>query len=214
VPRFLVGEELASSREEVEVLIAHPADRDRPLVALALDPGAGGSVATSGNSERGITVGGERRSHLLDPRTGEPAPDFGSLTVWAPTALRADCLSTGLYVLGPEAALAWAAERPGVEVLILRVARAGASGAGEGVEVLATSGLEGRLRVLDPEGVTRIAFGLDRTPGSVPGNEERRGAGATDGVEAGTARRSPSDRGHRVGARRPHDPEESIYVPF
>jgi thiamine biosynthesis lipoprotein len=200
--------------EPFDVVVAHPADRDRPLVALALDPAAGGSVATSGNSERGITVGGERRSHLLDPRTGEPAPDFGSVTVWAPTALRADCLSTGLYVLGPEAALAWAAERPGVEVVILRVARAGASGAAEGVEVLATSGLEGRLRVLDPEGVTKISFDLDRTPGGVPGNEERRGAGATDAVEAGTARRPPSDRGRSVGARRPHDPQESIYVPF
>jgi hypothetical protein len=205
---------VVGNQASFQVAIAHPADRRRPLVALALDPAAGGSVATSGNSERGITVAGERRSHLLDSRTGEPAPDFGSLTVWAPTALRADCLSTGLYVLGPEAALAWAAEHPGVEVVVLRAARGGSGGAGESVEVLATPGLEGRLRVLDPVGVTRIAFGWDRTPGNAPGNEKRRGAGATDAVEAGTARRSPSDRGHRVGARRPHDPEESIYVPF
>ncbi|HUP42846.1 MAG TPA: FAD:protein FMN transferase, partial [Thermoanaerobaculia bacterium] len=214
-PTLRVGE---GTRERgviqwTEVLIAHPADRNRPLVALALDPALGGSVATSGNSERGITVGGERRSHLLDPRTGEPAPDFGSLTVWAPTALRADCLSTGLYVLGPEAALAWAAEHPGVEVVVLRAAPTADRASAGRVEVLATPGLEGRLRVLDPEGVTKISFGLARTPGGVPGNEARRGAGATDAVEAGTARRPPSDRGRSVSARRPHDPQESIYVP-
>jgi thiamine biosynthesis lipoprotein len=210
----LGGQVAALPDRSLEIAIAHPGDRDRPLVALALDPALGGSVATSGNSERGITVAGERRSHLLDPRTGEPAPDFGSLTVWAPTALRADCLSTGLYVLGPEEALAWAAAHPGVEVVVLRSeggrgdARAGA------VEVLATPGLEGRLRVVGAESVTAFSFGLDSTPGVVPGNEERRGAGASDAVEAGRARRPPSDRGRRVGARRPHDPEESIYVPF
>jgi len=216
----LGGQVAVLSRSPAEVLIAHPADRNRPLLALALDRAAGGSVATSGNSERGITVAGERRSHLLDPRTGEPAPDFGSVTVWAPTALRADCLSTGLYVLGPEAALAWAAAHPGVQVVVLRqvpaAGRAGETGAeGAGaVEVLATPGLAGRLRVLDPTSVTEISFGLDSPPGVVPGNEERRGAGASDAVEAGRARRPPSDRGRRVGARRPHDPEESIYVPF
>ena len=206
--RQVVGEELVSSRVEVEaaiahpadrdrplmaldLAIAHPADRDRPLVALELDPSAGGSVATSGNNERGITVAGERRSHLLDPRTGEPAPDFGSLTVWAPTALRADCLSTGLYVLGPEAALAWAAAHPGVEVVVLRSERGPGDARAGAVEVLATPGLEGRLRVVGAESVTAFSFGLDSTPGVVPGNEERRGAGASDAVEAGRARRPP-----------------------
>lgn len=195
------------SSEGSEVTVAHPDDRERALVSLRVDPGEGVSVATSGNSERGITVAGERRSHVLDPRTGEPAPDFGSLTVVAPTAFRADCLSTGLYVLGPEAALAWAAERPGVEVVALR------SGEG-GVEVLATPGLEGLLRVLEAEAVTRIVFDQDSPPAVEAGNEKRRGAGASDAVEAGTAHRPPADRGRRASTRRSHDPQESIYVPF
>jgi thiamine biosynthesis lipoprotein len=104
----------------------------------------GGSVSTSGNGERGIVVEGERLGHILDPRTGAPAPDFGSLTVWTADPLRADCLSTGLYVLGPEWALAWAAAHPGVEVLVLRTD-------GGQLRALASPGLRGRLRSLDPE---------------------------------------------------------------
>lgn len=103
-------------RDRWRVAVADPQDRQRAVVAFAVD---GGSVATSGNSERGITVDGHLRSHLIDPRTGRPAVDFGSLTVWADNPLRADCLSTGLYVMGPDAALAWAARHPGVEVLVL-----------------------------------------------------------------------------------------------
>jgi len=120
------------------VPVADPRRRDRPVVALLLD---GGSVSTSGNSEQGIVVEGERLGHILDPRTGRPAPDFGSMTVWAADPLTADCLSTGLYVMGPEAALAWAADHPGVEVVALRPA-------GGKLEALATPGLEGKIFAL------------------------------------------------------------------
>lgn len=120
------------------VPVADPRLRDRPVIALTID---GGSVSTSGNSERGIVVDGERLGHILDPRSGRPAPDFGSLTVWTADPLRADCLSTGLYVMGPEPALGWAADHPGVEVLVLRPR-------GERLEALASAGLEGKLEVL------------------------------------------------------------------
>ena len=124
-----------------------------PSLALSVD---GGSVSTSGNSERGIEVAGEHLGHILDPRTGEPAPDFGSLTVWTADPLRADCLSTGLYVLGPERALAWAAAHPGVEVLVLRRS-------GSRLRALASRVCGGRLRSLDPE--IEIEFGnLRRRP--------------------------------------------------
>lgn len=88
--------------------IADPDHRDRPALAVTIDQG---SLSTSGN--------GVHPGHLLDPRTGEPATDFGSLTVWADDPLRADCLSTGLFVLGPEKALAWAEAHSDVEVAIL-----------------------------------------------------------------------------------------------
>lgn len=128
------------------VPVADPRRRDRSVMALSID---GGSVSTSGNSERGIEVNGRRLGHILDPRTGEPAADFGSLTVWTADPLRADCLSTGLYVLGPERALRWAAQHRGVEVLVLRPE-------GNRLKALATPGLKGRLETLDPE--VEIAF--------------------------------------------------------
>jgi thiamine biosynthesis lipoprotein len=130
------------------VPLADPRRRDHPVVALSID---GGSVSTSGNSERGVEVDGRRLGHILDPRTGEPAPDFGSVTVWTADPLRADCLSTGLYVLGPERALRWAASHPGVEVLVLRVE-------GDRLQALASPGLKGRLKTLDQE--VEIEFGI------------------------------------------------------
>jgi len=137
----LGGQILLLGQEAASVAVAHPRHRDRPLLELRLLPGR--SLATSGNSERAIRVGGRRRGHLLDPRTGRPAPDFGSLVVEADSALAADCLSTGLYVLGPEAALAWAASRPDVEVLVLEEH--------DGVlRVRATPGLARRCRSLVP----------------------------------------------------------------
>jgi FAD:protein FMN transferase len=120
------------------VPVADPRQRDRDVVALSI---AGGSVSTSGNSERGIRVNGEKLGHILDPRSGEPAADFGSLTVWTRDPLEADCLSTGLYVMRPEPALAWAAAHPGVEVLVLRPR-------GNRLEALASPGLRGRLERL------------------------------------------------------------------
>jgi thiamine biosynthesis lipoprotein len=121
-----------------DVPVADPDRRDRAVVSLSIDRG---SVSTSGNSEK--------PGHLLDPRTGEPAPDFGSMTVWAEDPLRADCLSTGLYVLGPDRALAWAAAHPDVEVLVLR--REGGK-----LEALASPGLKGNLERLTSEVAIRF----------------------------------------------------------
>ncbi|MCH9647964.1 MAG: FAD:protein FMN transferase [Deltaproteobacteria bacterium] len=125
------------------VSIAHPHRRQLPVVDLQL---TSGSVATSGNSERGLAFGslegeGPRTSHILDPATGNPVPDFGSVTVVTASALEADCLSTGLYVMGPQRALGWAKGHPGVEVLVLEFRD-------EKLTARATSGLKGRLTVL------------------------------------------------------------------
>jgi thiamine biosynthesis lipoprotein len=106
----LGGQVLAVGSDTAEqpwrVPVAHPRDRQRTVAELGL---TSLSVATSGNSERSREVEGRRIGHILDPRTGEPAPDFGSVTVVAPSALVADILSTALFVLGPEEGLALAA---------------------------------------------------------------------------------------------------------
>jgi FAD:protein FMN transferase len=123
--------------------LADPRDRARPVLELECAPG---SLSTSGNSERGIRVDGMRLGHLLDPRTGEPAPDFGSLSVWAPDATAADCLSTGLYVLGPEAAFRWRATAGAdIELVVLEPRPDGSLAA------RASARLRGKLRALVPE---------------------------------------------------------------
>jgi thiamine biosynthesis lipoprotein len=85
------------------VTIAHPGRRGVPVVSLFL---SNASLSTSGNSERARSVGGRRIGHLLDPRTGRPAEDFGSASAIAASGLVADILSTAFFVLGPEAGLA------------------------------------------------------------------------------------------------------------
>jgi thiamine biosynthesis lipoprotein len=88
--------------------IAHPLDRDRPVMQIEL---SSGSVSTSGGSERDVYLGDVRIGHILDPRTGRPASFSGSVVVWHQQALVADILSTALYVMGPEEGLRWAEAR-------------------------------------------------------------------------------------------------------
>ena len=91
------------------VALAHPAQRDRPVAELQI---AAGSLATSGGSERTLTLAtGDRIGHILDPRSGAPVVRPDSVAVWHPSAFAADVLSTALYVMGPDAGLAWAAAR-------------------------------------------------------------------------------------------------------
>ena len=67
-----------------------------------------GSISTSGFSERSGKVGGRLINHILNPASGLPVEPFGSVTVWHPSALVADILSTALYVMGPEKGYQWA----------------------------------------------------------------------------------------------------------
>ena len=90
------------------VAIADPRHRDIPVLHVRM---TGGSLSTSGGSERDLTVNGARVAHHFDPRTGRPATFDGSVTVWHTRGLVADILSTALYVMGPEAGRRWAETR-------------------------------------------------------------------------------------------------------
>jgi len=87
--------------------VAHPDRRSESVATLSIHDR---SVSTSGSSERG--------SHILDPRTGRPVEQWGSVTVVDVDALAADVLSTALYVMGPLDGLAWA-EQAGIAALFL-----------------------------------------------------------------------------------------------
>jgi thiamine biosynthesis lipoprotein len=69
------------------------------------------ALSTSGDYQQYFERGGVRYHHILDPRTGEPVRGTRSLsTVGRFSGLDSDILSTALFVSGPDAALAYAAE--------------------------------------------------------------------------------------------------------
>ena len=88
--------------------IADPQRRDRSVATVMLRDA---SLATSGNSERAITIDGEPIGHVLDPHRMEPAPFSGSVTVIERDGTAADALSTALFVMGPERGVEWAESR-------------------------------------------------------------------------------------------------------
>ena len=60
------------------------------------------AVASSGDYQRFVVLGGVRYGHIIDPASGvPPAPDY-AVTVVAPTAVAADWLSTSAFLRGPE----------------------------------------------------------------------------------------------------------------
>ena len=77
----------------------------------------GEGVATSGNYERFVEMGGVRYAHIMDPRTMKPVTGMASVTVVAPTAMLADGLSTTLFVLGVEEGAEFLKGYPGCEAV-------------------------------------------------------------------------------------------------
>ena len=92
---FDFGGQILSWGTAREVGVADPGERSRERLRVVLAGSA--SLSCSGCSERG--------RHLLDPRSGAPCPDWGSVAVVAADGLEAEVLSTALYVHGPEAGL-------------------------------------------------------------------------------------------------------------
>jgi thiamine biosynthesis lipoprotein len=83
--------------EPWSVGVRHPRDPQGLIETLLVSDAA---VCTSGDYERRTPDGGSGH-HLLDPRTGAPAPACASVTVVAPAAMVADALATAAFVLGP-----------------------------------------------------------------------------------------------------------------
>jgi thiamine biosynthesis lipoprotein len=85
------------------------------------------------------TSGDYRRyHHIIDPATGEPSLGCRSVTIVTSSATIADGLSTGVFIMGPEAGMALIEKLPDVEGVIVSSKN----------EVLVSSGLKGRLTVL------------------------------------------------------------------
>jgi thiamine biosynthesis lipoprotein len=78
------------------------------------------SLATSGDYRNFFLQRGARRSHVIDPRTGYPvANGVVSVTVRAPTCMRADGLATAVMVMGERDGLALVERLPDVEAFVV-----------------------------------------------------------------------------------------------
>lgn len=108
-----------------------------PLATLDLRDGE--AIGTSGDYQRYFELGGRRYSHLLDPRTGEPALGTQSLTVLIPPAadagMRSDVLTKPLFVAGDR----WV--EPARRLDVTQVLRVDALG-----RIYVTAAMQGRLR--------------------------------------------------------------------
>jgi thiamine biosynthesis lipoprotein len=99
-----------------EIAVRNPFDASSPLGTIRL---RNRGLGTSGTVFQQFVVDGKAYGHLIDPRTGEPAEGPASVTVAAPTAALADALSTAFYLLGAEAAHAYAERHPEIGVVIV-----------------------------------------------------------------------------------------------
>ncbi|SKA19381.1 DUF2271 domain-containing protein [Sediminibacterium ginsengisoli] len=91
-------------------------ENDDPVASLLISNKA---VATSGNYRRGVQIGNNWYSHIVDPRSGQPAGNIISATVVASNATDAGALATAFNVLTPEESKALAAGLPDVEYLLI-----------------------------------------------------------------------------------------------
>lgn len=82
--------------------IADPNGKRNPFSHLAITDMA---VATSGNYEKYITIGGKKYSHTINPKTGLPVTGIKSVTIICPNAEIADAMATPVMVMGIEAGL-------------------------------------------------------------------------------------------------------------
>ncbi|MET0464945.1 MAG: FAD:protein FMN transferase [Chitinophagaceae bacterium] len=82
--------------------ITNPKQRDELFAVVPLKEGA---VTTSGNYEKYVVFNGKRYSHIINPSTGYPVTGLTSVTVFGPSAEKANGFSTSLMVLGQKAGL-------------------------------------------------------------------------------------------------------------
>ena len=118
VDRFLFQGGLSSvfaSGDGWKIGIAHPLRYGQRLRELSLDNVA---VSTSGSQKQFFRHEGRRYSHLIDPRSGQPAEGVFTATVLAATATLAELLSTAFFVLGAENAAEYCSCHPEIAAVL------------------------------------------------------------------------------------------------
>jgi thiamine biosynthesis lipoprotein len=116
------GEVLARGRNASgaiwRIAVERPQDTEpEPFTILEID---NKSVTTSGEYRHYFERNGQRFSHTIDPRSGQPIASHGSVAVVGATSLEIDAWATALNVLGPEEGIKLA-EKEGLAAMYLIV---------------------------------------------------------------------------------------------
>ena len=77
------------------------------------------SVATSGNYEKFVSIGGKKYSHTINPKTGMPVSGIKSVTIICPNAEIADALATPVTIMGIEKGIGMIDQIQQVECIII-----------------------------------------------------------------------------------------------
>jgi thiamine biosynthesis lipoprotein len=77
------------------------------------------ALATSGNYEKYVMIGGKRYSHTIDPRTGLPVTGIKSVTIITPNAEIADAMATPVMIMGVRAGLYMINQMKDIEAVII-----------------------------------------------------------------------------------------------
>ncbi|RWY55670.1 FAD:protein FMN transferase [Mucilaginibacter gilvus] len=86
---------------------------------IAVVPLRQGSVVTSGSYEKFVVFNGKRYAHIINPATGYPATGLCSVTIFGPSAEKANGFSTSMMVLGEDAALKFIKKFPAYRYIII-----------------------------------------------------------------------------------------------
>lgn len=96
--------------------IADPDKKHLPFASLKLTDT---SVATSGNYEKYVVIGGKRYSHTIDPKTGYPVRGIKSVTIICHNAEIADAMATPVMVMGIEAGIDLVNQLRGIACIVI-----------------------------------------------------------------------------------------------
>jgi thiamine biosynthesis lipoprotein len=75
------------------------------------------AFSTSGDYERYFDEDGKRFHHIIDPKTGDSARRARSVTVISGNATRTDALTKSVFIMGPEAGIAFINTLPDVDAV-------------------------------------------------------------------------------------------------
>lgn len=96
--------------------IVHPDLAGQPFSYMNVTNGA---VATSGNYEKFVIIGGKKYSHTIDPKTGLPVTGIKSVTIISPNAEICDALATPVTILGIKNGIELINQLKNVECIII-----------------------------------------------------------------------------------------------